>query len=117
MAAAGHIARGFVQSDINMGLGRFHRFSVDLDPIRFRIDTGAEFDDNAAVDGNPSGCDVFLAPAARTDAGGGKKFLKAHLRHGFEVHAEGALRFRSTSFEERSFGTLCFFTSSAALFK
>ena len=31
--------------------------------------------------------------------------------------AEGALRFRSTSFEERSFGTRGSFDSSAALFK
>ncbi len=71
VVAAGHIAPGLVQGDVNHPPFRHDRNTVHRDPILLRVDLGAEFVDHPIVHLHASGADKFFPTTTGAHAGRG----------------------------------------------
>jgi len=71
VVAAGHIAPGFVQGNVNHPMFRSDQNAVHRDPILLRVDLGAERVDHLTVHLDASGADKRFPTATRAHAGRG----------------------------------------------
>jgi hypothetical protein len=75
MMAARNIAKRLVQGDIYQGLFIFNQLAIKAHFVGIRIDSGAQFNNNAIIYRNPPGLNENLTLSARTNTGSGKEFL------------------------------------------
>jgi len=69
-------SRGFMQHDGKRWSG-MHKFAIDFDMI-IQVGLYTEVCADLAIDGDPTRRDQFITMSTRSDAGGGKKAIKAH---------------------------------------